>query len=117
MRFSCGSGIVFREICVLKLKTQKGGVWRSIWEAFRGPSWASGGGKWRFKKPWKKTLIFNGFWGPSWRLHGSFLKALGCLLRALGALLGGSWEALGMFLEASKRHLGPKTVVARIYGR
>ena len=31
--------------------------------------------------------------------------------------LGGSWEGLGGFLEASKRHLGPKTVRARIFGR
>ena len=54
-----------------------------------------------------------------------------CLLRTLGRLLGGSWaalggswvalgdswESLGGFLEASKRHLGPKTVRARIFGR
>ena len=54
-----------------------------------------------------------------------------CLLRALGRLLrgswaalggswvalGGSWEGLGGLLEASKRHLGPKTVRARIFGR
>ena len=38
---------------------------------------------------------------PSWRLHGGFLKALGCLLRALGRLLGGFWEALDGFQEAS----------------
>ena len=31
--------------------------------------------------------------------------------------LGGSWEGLGRFLEASKRHLGPKTARARIFGR
>ena len=31
--------------------------------------------------------------------------------------LGGSWESLGGLLEASKRHLGPKTVRARIFGR
>ena len=31
--------------------------------------------------------------------------------------LGGSWEGLGSFWEASKRHLGPKTVRARIFGR
>jgi hypothetical protein len=31
--------------------------------------------------------------------------------------LGGSWEGLGGFLEASKRHLGPKTVRARIFCR
>ena len=54
-----------------------------------------------------------------------------CLLRALGRLLrgswaalggswvalGGSWEGLGGLLEASKRHLGPKTVRARIFYR
>ena len=54
-----------------------------------------------------------------------------CLLRALGRLLrgswaalggswvalGGSWEGLGGLLEASKRHLGPKTVRARIFCR
>ena len=45
------------------------------------------------------------------------MKALGCLLRALERLLGGSQEALGRHLEASKRHLGPKTVIARIFGR
>ena len=39
------------------------------------------------------------------------------LLRALGRLLGGSWEALGRLLEASKRHLRPKTVIARIFKR
>ena len=52
-----------------------------------------------------------------------------CLLRALGRLLGaswaglggpwvalgGSWEGLGGLLEASKRHLGPKIVRARIF--
>ena len=31
--------------------------------------------------------------------------------------LGGSWEGLGGLWEASKRHLGPKTVRARIFGR
>ena len=31
--------------------------------------------------------------------------------------LGGSWESLGGFLEASKRHLGPKAVRAMIFGR
>ena len=31
--------------------------------------------------------------------------------------LGGSWEGLGGLLEASKRHLGPKTVRARIFCR
>ena len=36
---------------------------------------------------------------------------------ALGRLLAGSWQALGRFLEASKRHLGPKTVIARILRR
>ena len=53
-----------------------------------------------------------------------FLRALGRLLRgswaALGGswvALGGSWQALGGFLEASKRHLGPRTVRARIFGR
>ena len=43
--------------------------------------------------------------------------ALGCLLRALERLLGGSREALGRLLEASKRHLRPKTVIARIFRR
>ena len=52
-------------------------------------------------------------WGPEGRL----LKAVESLLRALGQLLGGSWEALGRLLEASKRHLGPKTVIARIFKR
>ena len=31
--------------------------------------------------------------------------------------LGGSWEGLGGIWEASRRHLGPKTVRARIFGR
>ena len=31
--------------------------------------------------------------------------------------LGGSWEGLESLLEASKRHLGPKTARARIFGR
>ena len=47
----------------------------------------------------------------------SFLKAFGWLLRALERLLGGSREALGRFLEASKKHLGPKTVIGSIFGR
>ena len=36
-------------------------------------------------------------------------------LRALEWLLGGSRETLGRLLEASKRHLGPKTVIASIF--
>ena len=54
-----------------------------------------------------------------------------CLLSTLGRLLGGSWaalggswvalggswEGLGGLLEASKRHLGPKTVRSRSFGR
>ena len=31
--------------------------------------------------------------------------------------LGRSWEGLGRLLEASKRHLGPKTAIGRIFGR
>ena len=52
------------------------------------------------------------------------LKALGRLLGASEMALGCSWvppespgTALGRLLEASKRHLGPKTVIARILGR
>ena len=45
------------------------------------------------------------------------MKELGCLLRALERLLGGSREALGRLLEASKRYLGPKTVIASIFRR
>ena len=45
------------------------------------------------------------------------MQALGCLLRVLERLLGGSREALGRLLEASKRHLGPKTVIGSIFGR
>ena len=52
-------------------------------------------------------------WGPTGRL----LKAVEGLLRALGRLLGGSWEALGRLSEAFKRHLGPKTVIAIIFKR
>ena len=50
------------------------------------------------------------------------LRTLGRLLggswAALGGswvALGGSWEGLGSLLEASKRHLGPKTVNAMIF--
>ena len=39
------------------------------------------------------------------------LKGSWVLLRVLERLLGGSREALGRLLEASKRHLGPKTVI------
>ena len=39
------------------------------------------------------------------------------LLRALERLLGGSWEGLGRVLEASKKHLGPRTAIASIFGR
>ena len=35
----------------------------------------------------------------------------------LGRLPGGSWEALGRLLEASKRHLRPETVLARVARR
>ena len=45
------------------------------------------------------------------------MKELGSLLRALERLLGGSREALGRLLEASKRYLGPKTVIASIFAR
>ena len=38
-----------------------------------------------------------------------------CLLGGSWVALGGSWESLGGLLEASKRHLGPKTVKARIF--
>ena len=51
-----------------------------------------------------------------WLLEGSWL-----LLEDSGTLVGrlwdASWKALGRFLEASKRHLGPKTVTARFFGR
>ena len=57
------------------------------------------------------------------------MSGVRCLLRALGRLLGGSWaalggscvalggswEGLGSLLEASKRHLGTKTVNAMIF--
>ena len=45
------------------------------------------------------------------------LKELGSLLRVLERLLGGSREALGRLLEASKRYLGPKTVTASFFGQ
>ena len=45
------------------------------------------------------------------------LKGSWVLLRVLERLLGGSREALGRLLEASKRHLGPKTVTASIFRR
>ena len=53
----------------------------------------------------------------SWELLRRLLAALGCFLRVLERLLGGSQEALGRLLEASKRHLGPQTVKGRIFGR
>ena len=53
----------------------------------------------------------------SWELLRRLLAALGCLLRVLERLLGGSREALGRLLEASKRHLGPRTVIASIFIR
>ena len=49
--------------------------------------------------------------------HGRLYQAVEGPLRALGRFLGGSWEALGRLLEASKRHLGPKTVMATIFKR
>ena len=45
------------------------------------------------------------------------LKGSWVLLRVLERLLGGSREALGRLLEASKRHLGPKTVIGSIFER
>ena len=39
------------------------------------------------------------------QVSGGSWETLGRLLEALGR----SWEALGGFLEASKRHLGPKS--------
>ena len=43
------------------------------------------------------------------------------LLEGSGTLVGrlwdASWKALGRVLEASKRHLGPKAVTARICNR
>jgi len=39
----------------------------------------------------------------SWGLHGRPLKAVQSLLRALGGLLDGSWEALGRLLGGSWR--------------
>ena len=45
-------------------------------------------------------------------LEGSWVP-----LEGLERLLGGSREALGRLLEASKRYLGPKTVIAIIFGR
>ena len=53
--------------------------------------------------PWS---LLGGPTGGSWRLW-----------RASWGLWDGSWEALGRLLEASKRHLGPKTVIARIFRR
>ena len=60
-----------------------------------------------------------GFWVPGLTLFLMLLLlgALGCLLRVLERLLAGSREALRRFLEASKRHLGPKTVIASIFDR
>ena len=45
------------------------------------------------------------------------LEGSGVLLGVLERVLGDSREALGRLLEASKRHLGPKTVIASIFGR
>ncbi len=49
--------------------------------------------------------------------HGRLYQGVEGLLRALGRLLAGSWEALGKLVEASKGHLGPKTVMATICRR
>ena len=49
--------------------------------------------------------------------HGRLYQDVEGLLRALGWFLGGSWEALGKLVEASKRRLGPKTVMATIFRR
>ena len=52
---------------------------------------------------------------PDFRLQfGRVSGACWSLLRALGRVLAGSWEALGRLLEASKRHLRPRTVMARV---
>ena len=48
---------------------------------------------------------------------GASGETLGRLLGGSWVALGGSWEGLGSLLEASKRHLGPKTVRARIFER
>ena len=49
-------------------------------------------------------MPLEGSWAPLGRLFGGSWVAL-----------GGSWDGLGGLLEASKRHLGPKTVRARIF--
>ena len=59
-----------------------------------------------------ETLL-EAAWGL---LEGSWVPLEG-FWRPLRRLLGGSWEALGRLLEASKRHLGPKTVIASIFKR
>ena len=61
---------------------------------------------------WPSRLL-ESFWGP----HGRLYQGVEVLLRALGRFLGGSWEALGRLVEASKRHLRPKTVIATIFRR
>ena len=48
---------------------------------------------------------------------GVFLGAQREAFEGCGGPFEGSGTALGRFLEASKRHLGPKTVRARIFGR
>ena len=54
--------------------------------------------------------VLLGAWREALEGCGEPLEGSGA---APGRLLGGSWEALGRLLEASKRHLRPKTVIAR----
>ena len=47
----------------------------------------------------------------------TFLEAAWGLLEGFWLPPEGPWTALGRLLMASKRHLGPKAVIARIFGR
>ena len=49
------------------------------------------------------------------QVSGASWEALGRLLGGSWVALGSSWGSLGGLLEASKRHLGPKTARARIF--
>ena len=47
----------------------------------------------------------------------TFLEAAWGLLEGSWVPLEGPWTALGKLLEASKRHVGPKTVITIIISR
>ena len=75
---------------------------------------------------WSTTIRRQAAWRPGTSLalrnllHMRLLEGSWLLLEGSGTLVGrlwgASWKALGRLLEASKRHLGPKTVRATCFG-